>query len=102
MFFDFDTLLTMPLSKKAEEKEKIESGIQMERKSVLDAAIVRIMKAKKKLSHQVLTNEVVVAMEKHFKPEVGMIKQRFEQLIEQEYMRRDEDERKERSGLLRS
>lgn len=65
----------------------------MERKSLLDAAIVRIMKAKKKLGHQVLINEVVDTMKKHFRPDVGMIKSRFEQLIEQEYMRRDDDER---------
>ena len=65
----------------------------MERKSLLDAAIVRIMKAKKKLGHQALITQVVDTMKKHFHPDVGMIKSRFEQLIEQEYMRRDDDER---------
>ena len=64
----------------------------MERKSLLDAAIVRIMKAKKTMTHQALINETIDVMKKHFQPDVGMIKTRFEQLIEQEYMRRDDDE----------
>ena len=64
----------------------------MERKSLLDAAIVRIMKAKKTMTHQALITETVDVMKKHFQPDVGMIKSRFEQLIEQEYMRRDDDE----------
>lgn len=63
----------------------------MERKSLLDAAIVRIMKAKKQMTHQALINETVDVMKKHFQPDVGTIKNRFEKLIEQEYMRRDED-----------
>ena len=64
----------------------------MERKSLLDAAIVRIMKAKKTMTHQALITETIDVMKKHFQPDVGMIKTRFEQLIEQEYMRRDDDE----------
>ena len=63
----------------------------MERKSLLDAAIVRIMKAKKQMTHQALINETVDVMKKHFQPDVSTIKTRFEKLIEQEYMRRDED-----------
>lgn len=64
----------------------------MERKSLLDAAIVRIMKAKKTMTHQALVTATVDIMKKHFTPDVGMIKTRFEQLIEQEYMMRDEEE----------
>lgn len=52
----------------------------MERKSLLDAAIVRIMKAKKTMTHQALVTETVDIMKKHFTPDVGMIKTRFEQL----------------------
>lgn len=75
-----------------EESKRTQGAIAMERKSLLDAAIVRIMKAKKTMSHQALINETVDVMKKHFQPDVSMIKVRFEQLIEQEYMKRDEDE----------
>ncbi|KAL5534761.1 hypothetical protein ACEPAG_1225 [Sanghuangporus baumii] len=75
-----------------EETKRTQGAIEMERKSLLDAAIVRIMKAKKTMTHQALINETVDVMKKHFQPDVGMIKTRFEQLIEQEYMRRDDNE----------
>ena len=63
----------------------------MERKSLLDAAIVRIMKARKTMTHSALISETVDIMKKHFQPDVSMINARFESLIEAEYMRRDDD-----------
>jgi len=53
---------------------------------------VRIMKAKKELSYEQLKNETVDAVKSHFVPEVSVIKQRIAVLVEQEYLRRDEDD----------
>lgn len=50
------------------------------------------MKAKKTMGHQALVTATIDAVKAHFAPEVRMIKERFEQLIEQEYMRRDEEQ----------
>lgn len=49
------------------------------------------MKAKKTQTHQQLISATIDAVKGHFVPEVRTIKERFEQMIEQEYMRRDDD-----------
>ena len=53
---------------------------------------MRIMKAKKELSYEQLKNETIDAVKSHFVPEVSVIKQRVAGLVEQEYLRRDEDD----------
>jgi cullin-4 len=77
----------------AEENQRTQSHIEGDRKHYLDAAIVRIMKAKKELSHEQLKNETIDAVKSHFVPEVSVIKQRIDGLVEQEYLRRDEEDR---------
>ncbi|CDO70959.1 hypothetical protein BN946_scf184829.g68 [Trametes cinnabarina] len=75
-----------------EESKRTQSSIEADRKHALDAAIVRVMKAKKELSYEQLKTATIEAVKKHFVPEVGMIKQRIQGLVEQEYLRRDEDD----------
>ncbi|KAH8111451.1 Cullin-domain-containing protein [Phellopilus nigrolimitatus] len=75
-----------------EESIKMQSAIEGDRRAYLDAAIVRTMKARKTMSHQALITATVDAVKAHFKPDVSMIKARFEYLIGAEYMKRDEDE----------
>nr|GAT47324.1 predicted protein [Mycena chlorophos] len=74
----------------AEESKATQSAIDGERSASLDAAIVRIMKAKKEVMHGALVNAVIDAVKNHFTPDVPAIKVRIEKLIDQEYMRRDE------------
>jgi cullin-4 len=50
------------------------------------------MKAKKERSYEQLKNETIDAVKSHFVPEVSVIKQRIAGLVEQEYLRRDEDD----------
>lgn len=68
------------------------NAIEGDRKHLLDAAIVRLMKAKKQMTHGQIVNETVLAVQKHFVPSVGAIKERITSLTEQEYMRRDEED----------
>ncbi|TFK48041.1 Cullin-4B [Heliocybe sulcata] len=75
-----------------EEAKRTQTAIEGDRKHILDAAIVRIMKAKKQMRYEQLKNDTVDAVKKHFVPEVSSIKQRIASLLEQEYMRRDEDD----------
>ena len=49
------------------------------------------VKARKTVEHQELMMATIDAVKAHFKPEVRTMKERVEQLIEQEYMRRDEE-----------
>ncbi|KAF7969734.1 hypothetical protein HWV62_26086 [Athelia sp. TMB] len=75
-----------------EESKKTHASIEGDRKHYLDAAIVRIMKARKSLAYETLKAATIEAVKVHFLPEVSVIKQRIEALVEQEYLRRDEDD----------
>mmetsp|Transcript_46572 Transcript_46572/g.104397 ORF Transcript_46572/g.104397 Transcript_46572/m.104397 type:complete len:759 (-) Transcript_46572:294-2570(-) len=76
--------------KQAETKEANE--VPLERKHVVDAAIVRIMKSRKKLDHNSLMEEVL----RHctlFKPQPGQIKMQIEHLIDREFLMREPEKR---------
>jgi cullin 4 len=66
--------------------------IEADRKYALDAAIVRIMKGRKKLHYEQLKTATIEGVAKHFHPEVSMIKGRIDSLVEQDYLRRDDDD----------
>jgi cullin 4 len=68
----------------AEESRKTNEQVAIDRVSVLEATIVRIMKARKKLTLQLLIDAVVTDVNKRFPPDVKEIKKRMESLIERE------------------
>lgn len=77
----------------AEESRKTNEQVALDRVSILEATIVRIMKARKKLTLQLLIDGVVSDVSKRFPPDVKEIKKRVESLIEREFMARDEEDR---------
>jgi len=68
-------------------------AIARQRKYQMDAAIVRIMKARKTLKHPDLVGEVVKQLRGRFTPKPVDIKKRIANLIELEYLERDEKDR---------
>jgi cullin-4 len=50
------------------------------------------MKARRKLHYEALKAAVVDAVKSHFVPDVALIKKRITDLVEQEYMERDEED----------
>lgn len=76
-----------------EEQEQTESKVLLDRGLVLQAAAVRILKARKQLKHAELLQDVVDAIKARFQVDVSEIKKTFEILIEKEYMERVEGER---------
>jgi cullin 1 len=66
-------------------KKKIDVEVQQQRGFGIDATIVRILKARKRLSHQELVGEVIHQVQ-NFAPENKLIRQRVEGLIEREYL----------------
>ncbi|KAI0757463.1 Cullin-4B [Daedaleopsis nitida] len=77
----------------AEETKRTQTSIEQDRKHALDAAIVRVMKGKKELTYEQLKTATIEAVKRHFVPEVAMIKKRIEGLVEQDYLRRDDDDK---------
>ncbi|KAF0973036.1 hypothetical protein FDP41_008700 [Naegleria fowleri] len=76
-----------------EQQEETKQKVDEERKWMLDAAIVRIMKARKTLEHRDLVIEVTKQLQQRFMPSPDMIKKRIESLIEREYLERSTESR---------
>lgn len=75
-----------------EQRASTEQKNSQARGHMIDAAIVRIMKSRKELSHTLLVGEVIGQLAARFKPDVGHIKKRIEDLIARDYLERPEDE----------
>ncbi|KAH9262761.1 hypothetical protein BASA82_000217 [Batrachochytrium salamandrivorans] len=65
--------------------------VEEDRSMAIEAAIVRIMKSRKRLNHNLLVSEVVNQL-RHFKPLPKTIKKKIEHLIERDYLERDDTE----------
>ncbi|RMZ83176.1 hypothetical protein DV738_g1402, partial [Chaetothyriales sp. CBS 135597] len=77
-----------------EERRATQRRVDDERGHVVEAAIVRIMKQRKTLSHQQLMSETLQQLSARFQPDVSMIKRKIEALIDREYLERGPDEDK--------
>lgn len=58
----------------------------------IEAAIVRIMKARRRLDHQSLMQEVLQSLQM-FRPSPAVVKSKIEYLINHEYLERDQDDK---------
>lgn len=74
------------------EVEKKVDKPDSERKNIIDAVVVRIMKARKTEKHNQLIEDVIKQIS-IFLAQPPMIKERIENLIEREYLKRDEQDR---------
>nr|GEV29749.1 cullin-3A-like [Tanacetum cinerariifolium] len=76
------------------EKQETRQRVEEDRKPQIEAAIVRIMKARRVLDHNNIVAEVTKQLQTRFLPNPVVIKKRIESLIEREFLERDKDDRK--------
>lgn len=88
-------LVVSASSKPDPEKDRsvTDKEVEQSRMHETDAAIVRVMKARRTTDHANLTAEVTSILKRRFNPDPANIKRRIEALLEREYMRRDDDQR---------
>jgi len=78
----------------AQSPSTVPAHVEEDRRHLVEAAIVRIMKARKSLSHNDLIAEVTRQLSNRFNPTPQFIKKRIESLIEREYLERADADRR--------
>ncbi|CAO3641310.1 unnamed protein product [Cunninghamella blakesleeana] len=76
------------------ERKNTKDKVDEERLHQIEAAIVRIMKDRKSMEHNLLIAEVTKQLSARFLPSPVMTKKRIEALIDREYLERDPDDRR--------
>ncbi|KAJ3271112.1 hypothetical protein HDV01_007049 [Terramyces sp. JEL0728] len=104
--FTFNDKFTSPLAKikiltissaenavDKQERQQTMDKVNEDRKHQIEASIVRIMKSRKTLEHNILVSQVISQLASRFAPVPAMVKQRIESLIERDYLERDANQR---------
>lgn len=73
------------------EEERIQEELNKDRQIFLEACIVRIMKAKRRLPHTMLVNECIAQTHQRFTPRVSMVKRAIDSMIQKGYLQRCDD-----------
>nr|CDS18270.1 cullin 3 [Echinococcus granulosus] len=76
------------------ERQETRTRVDENRRYVIEATIVRVMKMRKTMEHNQLLAEVMEHLKSRFRPTPLAIKQRIEALIDREFIARSETDRK--------
>jgi len=87
-------ILTVAQKETEPERTETRQKVDEERKNMIEAAIVRIMKSRKTMEHSNLISEVTQQLSSRFMPNPLVVKKRIESLIERDYLERSTTDRK--------
>lgn len=79
---------------KMTEKADVADKVDEDRRHMVEATIVKVMKTRRKIEHNALIAEAAKILSQKFNPDPVMIKKRIESLIDREYMERDTEDRR--------
>ena len=81
----------MQLKETPQENKETHERVAQDRNYETQAAIVRILKARKRITHAELVSETIKATKNRGTLEVSGIKRNIDRLIEKEFLEREED-----------
>ncbi|CAF1373650.1 unnamed protein product [Rotaria sordida] len=85
--------LNVPLhSIKQKDIKGLHRTVEADRKIIIEAVIIRIVKARQTLNHTLLMQEVIQQLSSRFTPKIPVIKKCIEILIVKEYLERQPNE----------
>lgn len=84
-------ITNITMKETSEERKETHEAVSKDRLYIIDATVVRIMKARKTIDHRLLMGEVMTQLK--FPASAADVKKRVESLIEREYMERVEGDR---------
>ena len=79
---------------KAVEKAEVAEKVDEDRRHMVEATIVKVMKTRRRIEHNALLGETTKILAQKFNPDPTMIKKRIESLIDREYLERDSEDRR--------
>lgn len=79
---------------KSAEKQEVSEKVDEDRRHMVEATIVKVMKTRRRIEHNALLTETTKILSQKFNPDPVMIKKRIESLIDREYLERDADDRR--------
>eukprot|EP00040_Diaphanoeca_grandis_P032782 m.199442 g.199442 ORF g.199442 m.199442 type:complete len:776 (-) comp32734_c0_seq1:2185-4512(-) len=86
--------INMPIKAEAKaESEQLHKTIDEDRKMLIQATVVKIMKTRINMNHTTLITECITQLKERFKPKIPMLKKQIDVLMEKGYMARVENTR---------
>lgn len=76
------------------ENVKVQGKVEDDRRYVVEAAIIKVMKSRGKIDYHNLLKEAQDLLKIKFKPDPTQIKERTESLIERGFIERDENDKR--------
>jgi cullin 3 len=86
--------IAQPKENKQAEKNDVQEKVDEDRRHMVEATLVKVMKTRRKMEHNALVAEATKLLSQKFSPDPIMIKKRIESLIDRDYMERDTDDRR--------